>query len=107
MARLNSRDKGRRAESEAAKLLIDLGWEIVELGPGRQTEDILAVDPNGVKFSVEVKNRVVWDLRAFRRQAKEQAARRGTGWLLMVRIPGMPGKFYVEGSWDEPGVWSA
>jgi Holliday junction resolvase-like predicted endonuclease len=99
------RAKGKRAESEAARLLADRDWSIIELGPGRKTEDVVAMDPDGVLHSVEVKNHLCWHLIEWRRQAKEQARRRKARWLLMVRIPDMPGAFYVEGSAIETCVW--
>jgi len=99
------RAKGRRAESEAAHLLQERDWEIVELGPGRKTEDVIATDPSGALCSVEVKNHLTWNLQAWRRQAKDQARRRKALWLLMARVPDQPGTFYVEGSAVEACVW--
>jgi len=102
-----SRAKGKRAETEAARLLAERDWEIVELGPGRKTEDVIATDPAGVLHSVEVKNHLVWHLTAWRKQAKEQARCRKAHWLLMCRIPNEPGTFYVEGTTVECCVWRA
>jgi Holliday junction resolvase len=99
------RMKGKRAETEAVHLLSGRDWTIIELGPGRKTEDVIATDPDGVLYSVEVKNHALWNLTAWRRQAKEQARRRKAQWLLMVRIPDMPNTFYVEGSRVEACVW--
>jgi len=102
---LHSRNKGRRGETEACHLLAERGWEIVELGPGRLSEDVLATDSAGRRFSVEVKNHRVWRLCAWRTQAKAQAKARGCRWLLLCRVPNMPGTFYVEGSCTVPTVW--
>lgn len=104
MSGLTSRRKGKAGEREAAHLLEERGFEIIELGPGRKTEDIIC-EMNGCRFSVEVKNHALWDIAKFRRQAKLQAKERKCLWLLLCRVPGCPGTFYVEGS-DRPAtIW--
>ena len=105
MSGLTSRTKGRRGEREAVHLLEERGWQIIELGPGRKTEDIVAEDDCGRRVSVEVKNHLVWHLPNWRKQAKEQATRRKCAWLLLARIPNCPGQFYVEGTGRAPSVW--
>ncbi len=100
-----SRNKGRRGEREAVDLLTERGWEVIELGPGRLAEDVVATDPRGTTHAVEVKHHVVWRLADWRKQAKEQAKRRRHPWLLMCRVPNMPGCFYVEGAEVKPVVW--
>ena len=104
MSGTTSRNKGRRGEREAAHLLEERGYTIIELGPGRKTEDIVADDANGARRSIEVKNHVVWHLPTWRKQAKEQARRRQCAWLLMCRIPDRPGTFYVESD-NNCSVW--
>lgn len=86
-------------------LLAERGWEVVELGPGRKTEDALCRDDRGRLTSVEVKNHRTWDVCAFVRQAKEQARKRKCAWLLMVRLPNMPATFMVMGTNYVPTVW--
>jgi Holliday junction resolvase len=100
-----SRNKGKRGEREACRVLEERDWTIIELGPGRKTEDVIATDPAGVTVSVEVKNHAIWTLTAWRRQAKEQARKRRCAWLLMCRVPDMPATFYVEGTERRPTVW--
>lgn len=100
-----SRNKGRRGEREAVNLLTERGWTIVELGPGRKTEDIIATDDRGVMYAVEVKNHAIWRLYDWRKQAKEQARKRKCRWLLLARVPMCPGTFYVEGDERTPCVW--
>lgn len=104
MSGLRSRNKGKRGEREAVHLLEERGYEIVELGPGRKQEDVLA-ELDGKRVSVEVKNCVVWHIQDWRKQAKTQAKKRGCAWLLLCRVPGMPGTFYVEGEDRTPCVW--
>ena len=105
MSGLHSRNKGRRGEREAVHLLEERGYQIIELGPGRKTEDVVAEDERGRRWSVEVKNHDRWSLREFRRQAKEQARQRKASWLLLVRVPDCPGTFYAEGTGIGPCVW--
>lgn len=104
MSGLRSRSKGRRGEVEARHLLEELDWTIIPLGPGSRTEDIVATDPNGTTWSVEVKSQVTWRLCEWRKQAKSNAKKRKAQWLLMCRIPNMPATFYVEDS-DGCRVW--
>lgn len=105
MTGTHSRNKGRRGEREAVLLLEERGWQIIELGPGRKTEDIIAEDERGIRYSVEVKNHLVWHLTDWRRQAKEQARKRKCHWLLMARVPMQAHTFYVEGTGRESCVW--
>lgn len=99
-----SRNKGRRAETEAAHLLSERGFTIIELGPGRKTEDIVA-ELDGVRYSCEVKNCALWKLVEWRRQAKAQARARKARWMLLCRVPGMRSTFYVEAADRQPCVW--
>jgi Holliday junction resolvase len=105
MTGLTSRRKGRRAETEAAHVLAERGFTIIELGPGRKTEDIVA-ELDGARYSCEVKNCALWKITDWRRQAKEQARRRKARWMLLCRVPGMRSTFYVErGDGRGPCVW--
>ena len=99
-----SRNKGRRAETEAAHLLSERGFTIIELGPGRKSEDILAEDERG-RWSCEVKNCRIWKLTDWRRQAKAQSRARNARWILLCRVPGYPSTFYAEGTDLGPTVW--
>lgn len=101
-----SRTKGMRGQSEAAKMLVARGHEVVETGNGRAVEDIFAVI-DGRATCVEVKNCRALALDAWRKQARAQAKRRRAAWLLMARIPDYPGTFYVEGTAYAPCIWRA
>ena len=105
MSGLTSRNKGRRGEREAVNILTERGYSIIELGPGRKTEDIVAADDHGIMYSVEVKNHMVWTLCAWRKQAKEQARKRKCNWMLLARVPNHPATFYVESTNHRPCVW--
>lgn len=86
MTRAN-RDKGRRAECEAGKVLMERDWQIIKTSSGLKTEDIIATSPEGVTHSVEVKNHKEIRIPYFLAQAKEQAKKRKMPYLLMIRIP--------------------
>lgn len=101
-----SRAKGNRGECEARALLLSRGYEIIETARGRSVEDIIA-ERGGRRVSVEVKNTAALTIGAFRKQAKEQARKRKCAWMLMWRIEGYPGTFYVEGAGIAPSVWRA
>lgn len=59
MAGKSTRDKGRRGESEAKRLLAEKDWEILaDTTAGLATGDLIAHSPDGLIYDVEVKNRV-------------------------------------------------
>ena len=74
---------------------------------GRADCDLVAVSPQGVITSVEVKNCRQWDFTQWRKQARENAAKRKSPWLLLLRVPDHKGVFYVEGKDQPPTVWKA
>lgn len=100
----SQRDKGRRGQREALDLLAEHGYTVAETNAGTAVEDMFAVDPQGRPVAVEVKHCAAIRLAAFRVQAREQARRRGCGWLLLCRLPGHPGVFLAEGSNVPPRV---
>jgi len=99
-----SRRKGCAGECEARKLLAERDYAIIETSRGRCVEDIIA-EKDGKRFAVEVKNTASLAIAAVRKQAKEQARKRGCAWLLMWRIEGYPRTFYVEGTDIAPCIW--
>lgn len=82
-----SRDKGRRGQSAATDLLTARDWTVAELNAGKISEDLLATDPDGRTWAVEVKNTRNW-LSTYLTQAREQAKARRLPWMLMWHIPG-------------------
>jgi len=101
----SQRAKGNRGESEARDVLLERGYSIIETSRGRSCEDIIATAGTRT-YSVEVKWHELWNLKAWRRQAKANAAKRKAHWMLMVRITGAPHTFYVEDGDGRPRIWT-
>ena len=97
------RSKGRRGQSEAANILRDRDWIVADLSAGITCEDILATDPYGVLWAVEVKN-TVSILPAHLKQAKEQANKRKAKWMLMSHLHGTS-SWLVQRQGAKPIVW--
>ena len=87
MAGRRSRSKGRRGQTAAMNILRDRDWIVADLSAGVSCEDGLATCPDGHLWAVEVKNTTAITV-AHRRQAIEQAKRRGARWMLMSKIHG-------------------
>ena len=81
------RQKGARGQSTAKRLLEDRDWTTDPITAGVKREDIIATDPAGVVWSVEVKNCAAITI-AHRKQAMEQAKARKLPWMLMAKIAG-------------------
>lgn len=96
-----SRDKGRRGQTAAEALLKDRDWTVDPLGAGLKREDMIATDPGGVVWSVEVKNCTVIT-QAHRKQAMDQARERGLPWMLMSKIAGT--RFWLVQRRDLPPI---
>jgi hypothetical protein len=68
-------------------MLKDRDWQVVDTSAGQSVEDMFAIDPNGVTWSVEVKKtRLITE--AHVKQAQEQARKRKARWMLANHIPG-------------------
>jgi hypothetical protein len=104
-----SRAKGRRGESEALLLFQERGFTLSDCTAGKSTEDHFGLDPNGHAVSIEVKNRVTWNIPEFRKQARENARKRGkrVHWVIALRVPNHTGVWYVEGTNLRPTIWRA
>lgn len=99
-----ARAKGRRGECAAKSLLRDRDWEIVaDSSSGLSTDDLIALCPDGVLHSVEVKNCKSINLPAFRKQAIDNAKRRP--WLLLMKLDGTK-SWLIMGRGRRPVVWS-
>jgi hypothetical protein len=83
-----SRTKGAKGQSEVARLLGDRDWTVDPITAGVKREDIIATDPAGRQWSVEVKKQKTIDLDSFRRQARDQAKTRKLPWMLFVHLHG-------------------
>jgi Holliday junction resolvase-like predicted endonuclease len=98
-----SRDKGRRGQREALDMLTSRDWIAAELNNGKESEDVLATDPNGIVWSVEVKNTVSITI-AQRKQAMTQAKQRKARWMLMNKIAGTS-SWLIQRQGEEPTTW--
>ena len=76
MAGKQTRDKGRRGECEAKRLLTDRDWEILaDTTAGLATGDLIVKSPDGIIYDVEVKNRSQLNIPQFVGQAMKNAGR--------------------------------
>ena len=99
-----SRNKGRKGQREAADLLRSRDWNVVEVNAGTAVEDFIAIDTNGITYSVEVKNTVSIDL-AHKKQAMKQASARKLPWLLVSKIADSS-SWLIQRKGEKPVVWS-
>jgi len=99
----SQRAKGARGQAEAASLLKERGWVVDPIAIGIKREDMIATNPGGLRYSVEVKNQKLIDIVKFRQQAREQAQARKLPWMLMVKIYG--GYWLVEKQGEAPEIW--
>ena len=102
--KINSRDKGRRGQSEFANILRGRDWGVDDTRCGKHCEDIIAVDPDGVEWSVEVKKTKMITV-DHRKQAREQAKARCLRWMLASHIHGTR-SWLVQQQSRKPVVWS-
>jgi hypothetical protein len=98
-----ARDKGRRGQTAAKALLTSRDWAIAELAAGIDSEDVLATDPSGTLWAVEVKN-CAGILPAHLKQAMEQGKRRRARWMLMNKLEGTS-SWLVRRQGYAPVVW--
>lgn len=100
-----SRDKGKRGEREAREILGDRDWTILaNTADGIEVEDIIASDPAGQVFSVEVKNTKQIDITAVLKQARNNAAKKKLPWLIMCKIS-QSKAWLVWAKGGHPKVW--
>ena len=104
------RNKGRRGQRAAQKLLQSYGYHTHELNSGTKTGDLIAtVDKYStgkeVNYLVEVKNTKSLDIPAFLKQARDQAKVKKMKWMLMCKIDGGFGWLvFFEGD-NEAEIW--
>lgn len=96
------RAKGRAGQLAARHLLESRDWQVHELNGGTSVADFVAVDPNGKTFSVEVKNAVSMNVRAWRKQAVSQAGK--MPWILVCKIDGTRSWLILRQA-ERPTVW--
>jgi len=100
-----TRAKGRRGETQAKELLQSLDYRVHDLTAGLDSEDLVATDPSGRTWSVEVKNTVAITT-AHRAAAMARAKASRLPWMLMSSISGT-GCWLVQRQGHRPAVWGA
>jgi len=99
------RNKGRRAESEFKFELEDRDWVVADLSAGCNDADLIAEDPVGRRYCIEVKHHKLLKPDDWRKQAREQAAKHKIPWMLAYRVPGYAGLWIVERQGERPAIW--
>jgi hypothetical protein len=80
-----SRSKGARGQSEFKAMLLDRDWTCDSITAGIAAADLIATDPNGRTWCVEVKN-CAGISPSHKRQAIDQANKRRLPWMLASKI---------------------
>lgn len=85
MSSIQVRAKGREGQRLFRHVLLERDWTVTQTSSGVSCEDIVAVDPDGVTWSVEVKKcRNL--LLEHREQARRQAKSKRLRWMLASHI---------------------
>ncbi len=98
-----SRRKGAKGRREAIHLFNDRDWQCDPTYDGIKSDDIVVMDPNGKRWSVEVKNTKAITV-AHREQAKRQAKVRSMPWILISKIHGTK-SWIIQRHNHKPVVW--
>ena len=98
-----TRNKGRRGQMEARRLLQSRDWVVAELNSGTACEDVIATAPCGTVYAIEVKNTATITT-AHRKQAIEQAKERKAAWMLMSKIAGTS-EWLIQRQHQSAVVW--
>lgn len=98
-----SRRKGARGQGEFAALLADRDWVTDRITAGIAAADLIATDPAGKTWCVEVKN-CAGILPAHLQQAREQARKRRLPWMLANHIEGSS-SWLVRRQGEAPQLW--
>lgn len=98
-----SRTKGRAGQSMFSNMLRDRDYNVVDTTAGKTTEDCLAIAPDGVIWSVEIK-KTAMITPAHLKQAMAQAKERKARWMLANHIAGTS-SWLVRRQGMQPVVW--
>lgn len=86
---LMQRRKGRMAESAFKRILLDRDWTIdADMSAGVRSADLLATDPDGKTWLIEVKSHKILNLPYFEAQARRQAKEAKKPWMLAAKLTG-------------------
>lgn len=86
-------------------MLLDRDWTCDSITAGIAAADMIATDPNGRTWCVEIKN-CAGIIPAHKRQAIEQAKKRRLPWMLASKIAGSS-SWLVQRQNAVPVVWHA
>jgi hypothetical protein len=100
------RNKGRDGRYKFRLLLESRDWVVSTTTEGKGGEDLLANDPDGVVWAVEVKDVKLIDPKHLV-QAREQAKKRKARWFLANHLPGYGNSWLVQRQGYLPCVWHA
>lgn len=98
----SQRDKGKRGETAARALLESRDFDVDDLTDGQSCADFVAIDTDGIAWSVEVKNQVSIHPTRFRTQAKTNAGRKR--WMVLAHIDGTSSWLVLRQA-QKPDVW--
>lgn len=98
-----SRTKGARGQTEFKALLLDRDWVCDSITAGIAAADLIATDPDGRSWCVEVKN-CAGIIVSHKAQAMEQASLRRLPWMLASKIMGTS-SWLVQRQGGLPQVW--
>ena len=98
-----SRAKGARGQTDAKALLLDRDWTVDTMSCGIASADLIATDPDGKVWAVEVKN-CLSILPAHKAQAIAQGRDRKLPWLLASKISGSS-SWLIQRKNEVPTVW--
>jgi Holliday junction resolvase-like predicted endonuclease len=101
---LNGKKKGNRGENEFLRVLVSRGWHILGTPSLFGGEDFVALDPEGRRWSIEVKKCKVLT-QAHLNQALLNAKRSRNPWMLAQHIYGTSW-WLVRRKNHDPELWS-
>lgn len=97
------RRKGRDGRYKFRLLLEGRDWKTTTTTEGKPGEDLLATDPDGKVWAIEVKDVKIIDPK-HRTQAMQQAKARRVRWMIANHISGTS-TWLVQGQDRDPVVW--
>ena len=105
MSGLKSRSKGKIGERVAKALLVDNDYTILaDTASGLECGDIIAKAPCGTIYDVEVKNRRQINVPMFMGQARKNAHKTNTAWMVMCKIE-TTSSWLILRKGEKPTTW--
>lgn len=99
-----SRAKGARGQSSFKSMLLDRDWTVDSITCGIAAADLIATDPTGKPWCVEVKN-CAGILPAHKTQAMRQGRDRKLPWMLASKIS-ESSSWLIQKQGETPQVWN-